>query len=73
MKQILHSRVCSYTPLRGFQAVVDTALESSVEALSNAVSTSAWKPRSDEWLAFKSELEAAGINVVHDPEVRDPQ
>ena len=47
-----------------FQAPVDMALESSAFALSDAVSTSIWKPCSDEWLACKSELESA-ILITH--------
>ena len=59
-ESLLHA---NYSPLRAFQAVVDTASESSASALSNAVSTSIQKPRSGEWVASdtacKSELESA--------------
>ena len=48
-----------HSPLRSSQMPVDTALERA-EGLSNAVSTSAWKPHNGEWLSFKSELESAG-------------
>ena len=41
---------------RGFQALVDTVLESPTSALSNTVSTTAWKPRSNTWLACDSHV-----------------
>ena len=50
-----HSPVCS------FQASVDTALERADAGLSNAASTSIWKPCSDDRLACKSELESASL------------
>ena len=50
-----------HTPLRRSQMLVDTAFERGEAGLFNAVSTSARKPHSGEWLAFKSELESAGI------------
>ena len=57
---IMHT---GYSPLRAFQAVVDTTLESSASALSNAVSTSIRELRSGEWLACKSELESTGLSA----------
>ena len=53
----------THPPLCGFQAVVDTALENPASALSNAVSTTAWKTRS-EWLACKGESESAGLSCI---------
>ena len=50
-----------YSPLRGFQALADTVLESSASALSNAVSTIIWELRSGEWTACKSELDSSGL------------
>ena len=50
-----------HSPLRGFEALVHTALESSAIALSIAVSTSASKSRSGEWSACTSELESAAL------------
>ena len=50
-----------HSPLRGFQMLVDVALESPTSALSNAVSTSSGKPCSDEGLECKSELESATL------------
>ena len=51
----------NHSPLSGFLALVDAALESPASALSNAVSMTVWKPRSEEWLACKSELESARL------------
>ena len=47
----------NHSPLCCFQALVGTTLEIYTSALANAVSTTASKPRSDELLACKSELE----------------
>ena len=59
-----------YSPLRSFQAVVDTASEISVSALPIAVSTSTQNPRSGEWLACTSEL--YGMCSVLPQKVLDP-
>ena len=52
-----------HSPLRSYQILVDTALEGAKTELSNAVSTSAWKPPSGVWLAFKSQLESAAFSI----------
>ena len=57
---ILHA---DYSSLRAFQAVVDTASESSASALSSAVSTSIWELRNDQWVACKSELKSAELST----------
>ena len=51
----------SHSPLPRFRALVDTALESPASALSNAVSTSTWKPGNAEWLRSKDPLESSGF------------
>ena len=51
----------NHLALCDFQAIVDTALESSASALSNAVSTRIWELRSGEWSTRNSELVAARI------------
>ena len=48
-------------PVRGFKAVVDTVFKTAEAELSNVVSATALEPRTDEWLAFKSELEPARL------------
>ena len=53
LSSLLHA---GHSPPRGFQTVVDAALESPASALSNAISTSIWKPRGGEWPACNSEL-----------------
>ena len=52
-----------HSPLRDFQTLVDTALESSGSAISSAVSTSIWELRSGERVAFKNEPGSAGISM----------
>ena len=54
----------NHSPLRSSQMHVDTALESTEADLSNAVSTSGWKAHRGEWLAFKREVDAAGISAA---------
>ena len=52
-----HSRSplhANHSPLCGVQALVDTALESSASAPSNAVPTGIWELRSGEWLAYRN-------------------
>ena len=53
----------NHSPLCGFQALVDTALESSASALSIAMTKSIRELRSGEWLVCKSELESAGVST----------
>ena len=53
-------------PMFGFQALVGAALKSSASALSNAVSTSIWEQRAEEWSACKGELESARL-MLYDP------
>ena len=48
-------------PLSCLQMLIDAALERAEPELSNAVSTSAWKPHSGTWLVLKSELASAGF------------
>ena len=48
------SRRSSVRRWKTLQTLVDTALERTEAALSTAVSTSAWKPHSGEWLALKA-------------------
>ena len=50
-----------HSPICGFRALVDARLESSVSALSNAVSTSTLELCNGEWVACKRKLEAAGV------------
>ena len=57
---LLHA---DHSPLRSSQMLVDTALERAEAELSNAVSTTAWKTHTGEWLAFRSELDAAGLST----------
>ena len=49
-----------HAPLRSSQMLVDTAPERGEAELSDAASSSAWKPPNGKWLPFKSELESAG-------------
>lgn len=52
----------NFSALPGFQALVGTALERAEAGLSNAISTSARKQGSGEWLACGSPLESVGFN-----------
>jgi hypothetical protein len=52
----------SHSPLRGFQAVVDTALERTEAVLSNPASTATWKPHNGDCVAKKSALKSAGVS-----------
>ena len=51
------------SPLRPFQTAADTTLERVEAGLSNAASTTAWKPRSGECLACKRAVGSAGLSV----------
>ena len=53
----------NHSPPRSFQMLVDTAWERAEAEFSNAVSTSIWKLRGGEWLAFKRELEPVRLST----------
>ena len=53
----------SHSSQRGFHAAVGTALERTVVGLSDAASTTAWKPRSGECLACTRELKSAKFSA----------
>lgn len=55
-----------HSPLCGVQAVVDTTLESSDSAFSDAVPTTAWELRSGEWSACKNGVQHL-LDLWYDP------
>ena len=54
----------NHLALCDFQAVVDTALESSASALPNAVSTRIWELRSGEWSTRNGEWSTRNDELV---------